>query len=233
MRPSSGGSSLISNWLDPACARATMAIGRPEIETAAGAAPGAPVAVWGVAALAATMPKLGRLAVADCTALVAVCAFDGPEPSVGAAAAEATAPAALRSAVSFAPASPCGGAAPAAGAGWAKELPDVGAALVPAGAAGFAAAASVGAALASDSGCCAVCATVEESWPPPRDKLARARGCSPIATLAAAAAWAGAVVSVKTVAGTMTAATGDDGSATAAGAAAAAVPLAGTPPLSA
>lgn len=76
MRPSSGGSSLISNWLEPACARAAMATGRPAIETAAaGVVSAAVAAVWAVAVLVATMPKFGRPAVADFTAAAVLCAF--------------------------------------------------------------------------------------------------------------------------------------------------------------
>ncbi len=73
MRPSSGGSSLMSNWLEPPCARAAMAIGRPAIETAAaGVAVDAAVAVCAVAVFVAMMPKVGKFSVAALTVLVAV-----------------------------------------------------------------------------------------------------------------------------------------------------------------
>ena len=69
----------MSNWLDPACARAAMAIGRPAIETAAACAEVA-VALCVVAVLVARMPKLGKLAVAADTALVALCEAEEVPP---------------------------------------------------------------------------------------------------------------------------------------------------------
>ena len=73
--------------MEPATARAAIATGNPEIETAACVEPDAAAVVCAVAALAATRPKVGRLAVADCTALVAACAFADPELPAGPAAA--------------------------------------------------------------------------------------------------------------------------------------------------
>ena len=61
MRPSSGGSSRMSNWFDPACAREAIATARPEIGTAASVV-GVPEVVADVAfaeAAADTKPKLG------------------------------------------------------------------------------------------------------------------------------------------------------------------------------
>lgn len=68
--------------MEPATARAAIATGSPEIETAACVEPDAAAVVCAVAALAATRPKVGRLAVADCTALVA-CVFADPELPAG------------------------------------------------------------------------------------------------------------------------------------------------------
>jgi hypothetical protein len=65
----------MSNWLEPAWARAAMAIGRPATETAgADAEDAAAVAVWAVAAFGARMPKVGKLAAAAFTVLAAACA---------------------------------------------------------------------------------------------------------------------------------------------------------------
>ena len=55
MRPSSGGSSRMSNWLEPACAREAMATARPAMGTVAAAVP--PLASdTGVARLRVTAP---------------------------------------------------------------------------------------------------------------------------------------------------------------------------------
>lgn len=65
----------MSNWLEPACARAAMAIGRPAIETAAAGVEDADAtAVCPVVVFVARMAKVGKLAVAAFTVLAAVCA---------------------------------------------------------------------------------------------------------------------------------------------------------------
>ena len=107
MRPSSGGSSLMSNWLDPACARAAMVIGRPAIETpAAGVAVDAAVTACAVAMFVAMMPKVGKFSVAALTVLVAVCAFG--ETAFGPLVAAASRCAAMRLAAGEAAVSPDG-----------------------------------------------------------------------------------------------------------------------------
>lgn len=66
----------MSNWLDPACARAAIVIGRPAIEIpAAGVVVDAAVAACAVAVFVAMMPKDGKFSVAALTVLVAVCAL--------------------------------------------------------------------------------------------------------------------------------------------------------------
>ena len=73
MRPSSGGSSRMSNWLEPAWAREAMATARPAMGTVAAAAvPGAAAAAAG-AAWFATMPKFGRPSVAAFAAFHPLC----------------------------------------------------------------------------------------------------------------------------------------------------------------
>lgn len=62
--------------MEPDCARAAMAMGRPAIETGDPGAVAEAAAAPGIAAvLVATMPKFGRFAAAALTALVAFCAF--------------------------------------------------------------------------------------------------------------------------------------------------------------
>lgn len=135
--------------MEPATARAAIATGSPEIETAACVEPDTAAVVCAVAALAATRPKVGRLAVADCTALVA-CVFADPELPAGPAAAPMRAVTA-RLAAGEALGLLCG-VAPSAAAG-AVELPgaDVFAAAL-ADTVAFAAAASAGLSLTAAVG---------------------------------------------------------------------------------
>ena len=99
MRPSSGGSSRMSNWLEPACAREAMATARPAMGTVAAAAvPGVAAAAAGAVWLA-TMPKFGRPSVAAFAAFHPLCADgDPPASDADAAASASTCVAARRSA---------------------------------------------------------------------------------------------------------------------------------------
>jgi hypothetical protein len=80
MRPSSGGSSRMSNWLVPACARAAIATANPAMGTGAFVAAAddeAPDAFAGdAAAVRAEKPKFGT-AVRSAFAAAEACAFDG------------------------------------------------------------------------------------------------------------------------------------------------------------
>ena len=136
MRPSSGGSSLMSNWLEPACARDAMAIGRPAIETAAAGVEDAAAVVWVVAEFVVRMPKAGKLAVTAFIVLVAVCALDEAPSDAGVSTC-----AVMRLAAGAAAAS--AGVMTDAAACWGLASPDAGVLAVgSAAAAGFPAAAS-------------------------------------------------------------------------------------------
>jgi hypothetical protein len=94
IRPSSGGSRRISNWLEPDCARAAMATARPAIGMAAVEAGAAMVAGADCAAAVATAkPKFGRPSADTLAAPLALCPLDAPvdDESVEGAAAGALA----------------------------------------------------------------------------------------------------------------------------------------------
>lgn len=116
----------MSNWFDPACARAAMVTGRPAIETpAAGVAVAAAVAACAVAVFVAMMPKVGKFSVAALTVLVAVCALG--EAAFGPLVAVASRCAVMRFAAGEAAGSPGDGVAVAVAACCADALPDDGA----------------------------------------------------------------------------------------------------------
>jgi hypothetical protein len=152
------------------------------------------------------------LAVADCTALVAACAFAGPELPAGPVAAPLRAVMA-RLAAGEALALLCG-AALSAGAGAVEELPGAAAFVaVLVDTFVFAAAASADVLLTVAAGCAAgwVAGSADcsdcESWLPVRVWLTRARVCSPIARLVADAVVV-AGVSARAAGTTTAAATG-------------------------
>src|SRR5271169_32119 len=78
MRPRSGGSRRISNWLEPAWAREAMATGSPAIDTlgAVVVVDAADVVGGVVATLAAAMPSVGTSPAARLAPLAAACPVD-------------------------------------------------------------------------------------------------------------------------------------------------------------
>lgn len=195
----------MSNWLEPAWARAVIATGRPEIGTAPCEEPDVATVVC-VAALAATTPNVGRLAVADCTALVAACVFGAAEALADVDALPRAASVTVFTGEAFALFCCCAALFVVAF----EELPAAGAFCgVLADAEAFVAAASAGTLFAAvadcvvGSDCCCVDWDDCEFWPSMRDRFVRARVCSPIAIFSGVA-----VVAVVSVVGGVAAMTG-------------------------